>query len=405
MFVSLVAPRIFTWFWEFHTGLIACVLVAIVVLARDRQSWWYRGKPYLGGIILLGLVLSPFFIERNVNLGIIFIVMDRLHYYPVLTVVALLAGFMVLRYRNTEPGYRRFNLAQAASILVLLSLSAALAQQVRFDERRQVDRKRNFYGSLTVERGVTLGTLQLRHGQILHGLQWRLHPKEPTIYYSRRSGIGLLMQNLPGRAKQPGQNFGMIGLGVGTLAAYALPGDTMRFYEVNPQVISYSLGPKPFFTFLNDSPADISIVRGDARLSLENELRKHQPQSFDVLVVDAFSSDAIPVHLLTQEAMEIYLQHLRGPDSIVAVHISNRSLDLSLVVSALAAKNHLAAVFLGKPKSMDLGESSDWILLSRSPEALQVAAFQGHVRPMPPADPAFLWSDDYSNIFRILKHR
>jgi spermidine synthase len=197
--------------------------------------------------------------------------------------------------------------------------------------------------------------------------------------------------------------YGIIGMGVGTLSAYGRPGDAFRFYELNPQVIGYSTGPKPYFTYIRESPAKIEIVPGDARLSLEREFNESGSQKFDVLIVDAFSSDSIPLHLLTQEAIEIYLEHLRGPDSVLIFHISNRMLDLSPVVAALAAHNHLAAVRLHKPHGADMVDKSDWILLSRDPDALAIDSFQGHLDSLPTPDPTMLWTDDFSNLFRVLR--
>jgi hypothetical protein len=179
----------------------------------------------------------------------------------------------------------------------------------------------------------------------------------------------------------------------------------VRFYEINPQVIAYSLGNNPYFTFIRDSSAKVYVVPGDARLSLEREFRETGSQNFDVLVIDAFSSDSIPVHLLTQEALEVYLEHLRGPDSVLAFHISNKMLDLSPVLAALAAHNYLAAVRLHKRRSTDLGERSDWVLLARNPNALALDAFHDLLDTMPPPDPKLIWTDDYSNLFRVLRPR
>lgn len=185
----------------------------------------------------------------------------------------------------------------------------------------------------------------------------------------------------------------------------AFRGTRYGFTKLIPRSFHIPRDQRRIFTFIRDSSANVTIVRGDARLSLERELKEKTPQSFDVLVLDAFSSDAIPVHLVTQEAVEVYLQHLRGPDSILAFHISNRSLDLRPVIAAIAARNHLSLVMLGNPNSSDFGESSDWVLLSRNSSALNLAVFQGHFQPMPPADPAFLWTDDYNNLFHILKRQ
>jgi len=179
----------------------------------------------------------------------------------------------------------------------------------------------------------------------------------------------------------------------------------MRFYELNPQVIAYSEGADPYFTFLRDSSAKIETVLGDARLSLEREFAEKGPQNFDVLVIDAFSSDAIPAHLLTLEALDVYLKHLRGPDSVLAFHISNKVLDLRYVLAALAAQKELSVVRLNKRDSDDAAERSDWVMLSRNPKALQLNAFAGHIAPMPKPDERMLWTDDYSNLFRVLLRR
>ena len=194
-------------------------------------------------------------------------------------------------------------------------------------------------------------------------------------------------------------------MGVGTLAAYGRTGDTFRFYELNPQVIGYSTGAKPYFTYIRDSAARVEIVPGDARLSLEREFSETGSQKFDVLIIDAFSSDSIPLHLLTQEAVETYLKHLRAPDSVLVFHISNRMLDLSPVVAALAAHNHLAAVRLRTPHGATLADRSDWILLAQNPSALAINSFQGHLDSLPSPDPTMLWTDDFSNLFKVLRLR
>ena len=404
IFVALVAPRIFTGFWEFHFGLVGCLLLPMFTIARDRQSWWYWNKPYLGGSILLGLFLALAFTARYAGLAMIPDTMYRWHYYPLLTILAVWVGVITLRSGKTFPKYRPLNSAQLASITVVAVLCVALYEQVQFDRYLAIRRDRNFYAALMLsKRGNSGHSIELRHGQTLHGYQSSDQPREPTTYYSRQSGVGLLLDG-QARSLQPGlRRYGFIGMGVGTLAAYAHPGDVVRFYEINPQVIAYSLGPKPYFTFIRDSSAKVGVVPGDARLSLDREFRETGSQNFDVLVIDAFSSDSIPVHLLTEEAFEIYLEHLRGPDSVLAFHISNKMLDLSPVLATLAAHNHLAAVRLRKRRSDDFGERSDWVLLARDPKALALESFQGHIDSLPPPDPKLLWTDDFSNLFRVLR--
>jgi hypothetical protein len=404
IFVVLIAPQIFTGFWEFHFGLIACVVVAILALIRDRESWWHGAQPYLGMTILLGLALVPDFLSRYITLAVVPEMMYRAHYYPILTVLALITAIVFFTTRNKPSNPRRFNFAQLAAVAVLAALCAALYLCVEFDKNRQIRRDRNFYSALQIQKGPELNSLELRHGQISHGFQSRLRPKEPTLYYARTSGIGRLLGGADACPQPCPRRIGIIGLGAGTLAAYGRPGDTMKFYELNPQVIAYSEGPDPYFTFLRDSSAKIETVLGDARLSLEREFAEKGPQNFDVLVIDAFSSDAIPAHLLTSEALDVYLKHLRGPNSVLAFHVSNKVLDLRYVLAALAAQKQLAVVRLNKRDSNE-AERSDWVMLAHNPQALQRSAFEGHIAPMPKPDDRMLWTDDYSNLFRVLLHR
>jgi hypothetical protein len=404
IFVALIAPRIFTGFWEFHFGLVGCVVLAMLAVARDRQSWWYWNNPYLGSVILVGLFLAPEFLSRYSGLAMIPYTMYRWHYYPLLTALAIWTGFITLTNRDKPLRYRRINSAQLASIVIIAALSVVLYEQVQFDRYHEIRRDRNFYGALMIKKRGALHSVELRHGQTPHGFQSYDQPREPTYYFSRHSGVGLLLDAQAACSAPCSHHYGFIGMGVGTLAAYGHPGDTIRFYELNPQVIAYSAGKVPFFTYIRDSFAKVDIVPGDARLSLEREFEETGPQNFDVLVIDAFSSDAIPVHLLTQEALEIYLEHLRGT-GVLAFHISNRMLDLNPVLTALAAHNNLALVRLHNGRSTDFGERSDWILLSRDSKALTLSAFRGHFDLLPLPDPTMLWTDDFSNLFRVLRVR
>ena len=169
-------------------------------------------------------------------------------------------------------------------------------------------------------------TRTLVHGTITHGLQFLAPDRRrfPTTYYGRQSGVGLAILN----TRHSAQRVGVIGLGAATLASYGRPGDYYRFYEINPLVIEVA---RKQFTYLSDCPAKVDVVLGDARLSLDRE----PSQQFDVLAVDAFSSDSIPVHLLTLEAFRLYFRHLR-PDGVLAVHVSNTHLKLEPVVGRLA---------------------------------------------------------------------
>jgi SAM-dependent methyltransferase len=234
---------------------------------------------------------------------------------------------------------------------------------------------------------------RMLHGMIMHGEQ-HLGPrrKEPTSYYGATAGVGQAILAL-----QPAGplRVGVVGLGVGTLAAYGRAGDTYRFYEINPQVIDTAR--KEFF-FLSDSAAKIETVLGDARLAMEREA----PQQYDVLVIDAFSSDAIPVHLITREAMAVYLRHLK-PGGVLAIHITNRFLRLGPVVKRLAEDQGLHAILIDDDaKDSDLA-TTDWMLLSRDAELLkrpEVARGQADIEELPGLR---IWTDSFNNLFQILK--
>jgi len=199
---------------------------------------------------------------------------------------------------------------------------------------------------------------------------------------------------------------GVLGLGVGTMAAWGRAGDTVRFYEINPQVHELAATR---FTYLRDSPARVEVVMGDARLSLESE----PPQAFDLLVLDAFSSDAVPVHLLTREAFAVYARHVQ-PDGILAVHISNRYLDLTPVVVAAARHFNYQLALIHLEESDDDDEdaagppwwvySSSWILLTRNPDGFESPAIREAASEVNTNRARVrLWTDDYASVFQILQ--
>jgi hypothetical protein len=291
--------------------------------------------------------------------------------------------------------------AWAAAVAVLLW--GPWAAQV--PDMSTLYQSRDFYGTLSIEWIAPRGPdepdqLILMHGKIRHGLQlvgpkWR---EVPTSYYSVDSGVGFTLRNTPPTAAAPGRHVGIIGLGAGTLAAYGKPGDRFRFYELNPSVMTLATdGP---FTFLRDSAAKCEVIVGDGRLSLEREPDQH----FDLLVLDAFSGDAIPVHLLTAEAFDLYCRHLR-PGGAIVVHVTNAYLNLEPVLARAAARMGWSALLAATnpaPGRADYANPSNWVLLS--PDPTKTAAFvkaggrQLTVRPDVP-----LWTDDRADLLSILK--
>lgn len=271
-------------------------------------------------------------------------------------------------------------------------------------------RDRNFYGSLTIEESSNLRTLQ--HGRIVHGTQFIDGAERalPTTYYSRTSGVGVAMEHVSHR---PEIHLGAIGLGTGTLASYAAPtwnrqdkASTtaqgkyrLSIYEINQLVVALSEDEKPWFCYLKDARergVDVKIILGDARLMMERQ----PPQAFDVLAVDAFSGDSIPVHLLTDEAMLIYRQHLK-PDGILAVHISNRYLDLEPVCKALAAKHGYEARVV-EDEGGDDGYTSTWVLITQDASLYMQLDDTSDQSRKPTDRNGILWTDAFSSLYEVL---
>ena len=289
-------------------------------------------------------------------------------------------------------------------------IGGVLIAEVEGNRANSVIASRNFYGTLGVysvdSQNPEGHYYMLRHGQIIHGEQYAASDKryKPTTYYGPESAIGLIMLNHPRRLARDSRDrslrVGAIGLGVGTIAAYGLPGDYIRFYEINPAITKIA-EESGYFTYLRDSRARIEIVPGDARLSMERELANGNPQAFDVLVLDAFAGDAIPVHLLTIEAFAIYLREL-NPGGVIAIHVTNRYLDLQPVIQNIAshfglksARAHQSGGQLVKP--------SDWVVLARDNSVLGQPGIASKLRPLDSPRRVGLWTDDYSNLFQILK--
>jgi hypothetical protein len=285
-------------------------------------------------------------------------------------------------------------------LLVTIFLSKGLFAGAKLAER-------NFYGVLRVwqtDIGDGQQVYTLMNGITLHGFQY-LNPTkrdQPTAYYIEEGGGGLAILNHPARGK--GMQVGVLGLGVGTLAAYGEKGDSYRFYEINPQVVSLAEGQGGYFSYLKDSQAKVSVVLGDGRISLERELADGAAPHFDVLVLDAFSSDSIPVHLLTQQAFEVYLENL-APDGVIAVHISNKHLDLVPVLWQLARYFNLKLLLVRTQGDIAHGIfATNWVLLARQPALLENPAIARYAEPMEGySTQVSLWTDDYSNLFQILR--
>jgi hypothetical protein len=336
--------------------------------------------------------------------------------------------------------------ATAIFALALITVGKQAAAG-KLTELRPVEARRNFYGVLTVKEYYFQNELTARtlyNGHILHGLQFThsLERRLPTAYYGWDSGVGRVMRFYQEKSAT-GLRVGAIGLGTGTIAAYARRQDHLVFYEINPEVVTLA---RQYFTFLDDADqrmqrgddrigprGSLKVIMGDARLSLERDLTAAAgPALFDVIVLDAFTGDAIPTHFLTREAADIYRRHL-APGGTLAIHISNRYLDLTPVVRGLAEYLQLGFVEIETPRNYKRGEErADWALLTSNTElraaleqpaaptpnvqqpdsqiptesiAVATEDFLG-VADTPPEKllrPPLLWSDDFSDLFSILR--
>lgn len=287
----------------------------------------------------------------------------------------------------------------AAPALALCAWGAiAHVGSVRSDS---VEIDRNFYGALRVKSESVQGTPDavraLLHGSINHGTQIRLPgmSRRPTTYYGETSGVGRTIIELQSVAETPPMRVGLVGMGVGTLAAYGRTGDVYRFYEVNPAVVDLA---RRRFTFLDESRATVETVSGDARLSLERE----PPQRFDLLVLDAFSGDAIPAHLLTREAALVYGRHLTE-DGVLAVHISNRYLDLTGICRHLAdALDRQAWLVVDLPRRFG-ADPSQWVIVTSNRSVIDRLRADGNAREIAQVPGLRPWTDDFNSLFQILQ--
>ncbi len=290
----------------------------------------------------------------------------------------------------------------AAVMLLVLLLMIHVAYQ-----RGTTVAVRNFYAALRVKQTLTYPGMTKRtlmNGIIEHGTQVFGSDeirKTPTTYYGRNSGVGLAIENCCPEpdggeigAPRP-RRIGVIGLGAGTIAAYGRPGDHITFYEINPAVVPIA---RNVFTYIRDSGAAVDIVVGDARTALARQ----EPQHFDVLVVDAFSGDAIPVHLLTREALALYRRHL-APHGILAFHISNRHVDLEPPIALLAASAGLEARHVHSLANERRGEyTATWMLVTADPNFFLQPELVAHAFGPDTRPGVRLWTDDYSALLPVL---
>lgn len=408
LFVAVVAPRIFTDYYELHWGLLLCGLLFCIVCLRAgsptaAHEWrWLACALTLAGGGGLDRALVWLHQHHPTVSGSAFTALR----VGVWSGLGLIVALWILR-----GGFQKFRFWRLLAGIWLATgvvvLSGAVWVQARQSQGQLVFRSRNFYGTLKVleyNKDDPEGHyFLLQHGRVTHGLQFASPARAawPTTYYADGSGIALAMH----APSTGGRRIGVVGLGTGTLAAHSRAGDTLRFYEIDPDVQRLATSR---FAYLSNCPAKVEMVLGDARLSLERESSQH----FDLLVLDAFSSDAIPVHLLTKEAFELYGRHLKT-NGLIAVHISNHFLDLEPVVVNLAHhfSYRLASITYEEGAAKDdeadtkwWAYASTWILLTHSGELINSPAIHhaaSAVKTNAPKIP--LWTDDFASLFQIVQ--
>ncbi len=405
IFNALLAPVLFPHIWEYPLALALACILCPAAADEKKNTFRFSLRDVGAPLVVLGAMAAFFFISQQafVRYPDAFAAMDawiKAH-NPLetkLSVFSLLAGVAVVIPLGACFLFRlrplRFGLMIGALFAVGMVNPLQLSDKVTHIER-------NFFGVVRVQEFKSAGLTVLYHGTTMHGMQsskpdLRLRP---LGYYHPEGPFGDFFRAFSEQASHG--RIGIMGLGAGSLACLARSSDTMTYYEIDPVVDNLARDPH-YFTFLRDCPPEGHTVLGDARLSLVKE----PDGTFDMLVVDVFSSDAIPTHLLTREAFALYMKKL-APGGVIAVHISNRHLDLAPVVSAVARSVGLdGAITLDKKPSADgLKFPTELVVLSTN--QVFIARLQAESpgwKPLPPARPEMLWTDSFSNILRVLRH-
>lgn len=384
-------------------GLHLALLAAICMIchgelvrrrpAADRLTTFYLSISAGGAIggLLVGIV-AP-------------LVFDDYYELQLSVLAAWGLGLLAIVTDRTSPffdgGKREYYGGTLGMAALLVILAAGMGINVAMRRDGVLQRDRNFYGVLAVrqmETGTPDAFVELSNGHTTHGGQFLadMHRRVPMWYYHADSGIGILMRENPDAPRR----VGVIGLGAGTLAAYAQEGETFRFYDINPQVFDLAVN---YFKYLSDAHergATVELMPGDARIVLESE----SAQNFDVLVLDAFNSDSIPAHLLTLEAFELYLKHLKDPEGYLAVHVSSVHLDLVPVIKAAAEKFKLNGAIIEIPADgTPATAGSTWVLLTRQANPFVDLDVALPLEDGRGAIPSVIWTDDFSSLLDVLR--
>ncbi|MEO7413734.1 MAG: fused MFS/spermidine synthase [Opitutaceae bacterium] len=403
--VAVIAPLVFSRYLELQIGLWLLSYLVGALCFRHRSSIFVFAGAAGAAVATLVIPLLETLSDSSDTPWSTFLSHVRDFYRDnwgsiVALTIALLLGMLDKRRLSLEwrPRLASFPMLLSVGVGVLVMI------QVHSEERYAITTSRNFYGVLKVfehsRDDPKSHYYSLVHGVTAHGLQFAELPQAgwSTTYYGSSSGVGLAVSHLP---RDTGRRIGVVGLGTGTMATHGKEGDTVRIYEIDPQVERLA---RTRFRYLELSPAKVDVVLGDARLSMESELARNESQQFDVLALDAFSSDAIPVHLLTVEAFNIYLAHLK-PDGVIAVHTSNRYLNLRPVVENAARHLGLATATISDDSKEEWWiYRTTWILVTKNKELLANPDISSVTEaPLPENPDISLWTDDHASVVQILK--
>jgi hypothetical protein len=375
----------------YSTAMLSSCMVCHGEIVRKRPTSDYLTLFYL--YLALGGALGGIFVSLIAPL-----MFDGYwELYLVIIAIIIIVAFCSISAFASIHGKIRYGFAAIATIIFFASLSwQAIQEQLNYS----ILNTRGFYGVLNIyDENVDSENhyRSLYHGNILHGDQYvkNANRYQPTTYYLQGSGIGLAIEQHPLRASDNTPlKIGVIGLGTGTIAAFGEPDEQFYFYDINPQIERIA---NEYFTYLDDSKGSSTVILGDGRRSLTKELEKNGSQQFDVLAIDAFTGDAIPIHLLTAEAFDLYWKHIK-PNGILAVHITNIYLDLTDPVRQLAKRSGKEALYI-----LDDEFYSEWILITQNRQFLnnpKVTSLQSKWTSPPKP---IIWTDDFSNLLEAVK--
>jgi hypothetical protein len=421
---------------------LAIYLLTFILCFEGRR--WYVRNAFLGLLLWVLCIMAWFLADKSLQFDLLwhigvfslglFIVCMFSHgelamrrpaprhltlFYLVVSMGGVIGGVLVgIVAPVTLPGYLELDIALVVIaalafatnlrrpmpvvglfVVVLAVTVGTLGLRIHTFTENTVYVGRNYYGVLRVKEtasganGDAVRVRSLVHGAILHGEQYlsKEYRRSATTYYKITSGIGRTLLALRGRPIRAG----IIGLGAGSISVYGDADDVYRFYDIDPDVIHVA---RTYFTYLEDSPSKIEVVLGDARLNMEREA----PQQFDVLAIDAFSGDSIPVHLITDEAVALYLRHMK-PTGVMAFHVSNRFLDLKPVLLAIAEKQGLEYAYIHETRD-EGGTTSDWVLVTRNKPFIYREGIAEAIEPVVPRPDWNLWTDDFNNLIQVFKH-